>query len=379
MVFLFCILLSISCQNPRNHDRSSAQTELQSVLDTLVKSQEIPGLNLSYIGKNGKVISYSSGYSDLVKRERMDSSKIMFSGSIGKTYAAALLMKYHEYGRINLDEKFLSYFPEETWLQRLANIQDISIRMLLQHTSGLPRYVMKEEIWEMLEKDPDKVWTYRERLAVIFDEKPVHAPGEAWYYSDTNYILLGMLLEKLSGKDYYVLLEEEILRPFSLGSTFASLSRDIPNLPAGYSRLPEMFRMPGEVVVDGRYVFNPQLEWTGGGLACTTPDLAKWASIYYGGEIFSDSILEMMCTPTLAGSNIAPWTSYGSGSFIFETRHGKAYGHTGFVPGFNSIFACFPEKNLYMALQSNCDYAEERIPLIEYLSVILDAMEIDVK
>jgi len=129
--------------------------------------------------------------------------------------------------------------------------------------------------------------------------------------------------------------------------------------------------MPQEVVMDGLYVFNPQLEWTGGGMASTTTDLARWARIYYTGKLFSDSLLQKIITPNSQARNLDPIMSYGMGSFIYQTPHGLAYAHTGFVPGFNSIFAYYPALEVAVALQVNCDYASQKIPLIDYLDALL--------
>lgn len=132
--------------------------------------------------------------------------------------------------------------------------------------------------------------------------------------------------------------------------------------------------MPDKVVQDGKYIFNPQMEWTGGGIASTTPDLAKWAQIYYSGKLFSDSLHRIMIAPNENGVNIADNLSYGAGSFIYSTKVGKAYGHTGFMPGFTSIFAYFPDYDMAMALQINCDYSKKNMELINYLEEIVEVI-----
>jgi len=234
--------------------------------------------------------------------------------------------------------------------------------------------VMKPEIWDTIHANPDKIWTYKDRLSVIFNDSPVHEAGKDWSYSDTNYILLGMLIEKLTGNPYYDEVNSRILIPLQLTSTHAAIIRDIEDLPVGYSKLPEMFRMPEIVVVDGKYAFNPQMEWTGGGMASTTPDLARWAKIYYEGQLFSDSLLNKITTPNSNAKMLDDSLAYGMGSFIYKTKFGKALGHTGFVPGFVSIFAYYPDKKIAVALQINCDYAADKLKLIDYLDKILVAI-----
>jgi len=117
------------------------------------------------------------------------------------------------------------------------------------------------------------------------------------------------------------------------------------------------------------------MEWTGGGMVSTTSDLAKWAEIYYKGKLFSKTSLEKIITPNSNGKNTGENEAYGMGSFIYETQNGKVYGHTGFVPGFNAIMAYYPKLKIAAAIQINCDYAAEKMKLIEYMDFILQSVE----
>jgi D-alanyl-D-alanine carboxypeptidase len=373
--FLSAFLLVIIAFGCANSDKISSQgtDRVQLVLDSLVTANELPGANFSVILSNQSMFHYSSGFAVMEKQQKMTSEHILFSGSIGKTYAVALLLQELEQGQISLDDKLISHFPDTPWLSRLPNMDKITIRMLLQHTSGLPEYVMQQATWDSIYTNPDKIWTYYDRMEIIFDMEPVHEPGKGWAYSDTNYILLGMLIEKLSQEAYYDLLSSRILIPEDLRFTFPSIRRDLEGIPQGYSKLPEMFRIPGRVLENGRYIFNPQMEWTGGGLVSSTSDLAIWARIYYCGTLFSDSLKQTIITPNKEGFNLGPGMSYGMGSFIYQTGFGPAYAHTGFVPGFNSIFAYYPELDVAVAFQTNCDYATRQMGLIDYLDLLVAA------
>jgi D-alanyl-D-alanine carboxypeptidase len=372
LLLSFLVLNVVSgCHRPAKSTANEAHG-VQAILDSLVNVNQVPGVNYAIVFEDKTIKSYSSGYADVHQRILMTSEHVMFSGSVGKTYAVALLMQLLNEGLFALEDRIMDYFPDLDWMKMLPNIQDITIEMLLQHTSGLPRYVMKPEVWDTLHKNPDKVWSYHDRLKVIFNDDPLHEAGKGWDYSDTNYILVGMLIEKLSQKEYYDLVSARILIPEELTGTYASNRRDLPGLPVGYSDLPEWFKMPQEVVEDGIYAFNPQVEWTGGGMASTTTDLAKWARIYFTGKLFSNELLQKIITPNSQTKNLDPIMSYGMGSFIYKTNHGLAYAHTGFVPGFNSIFAHYPKLQVSVALQVNCDYASQKIPLIDYLDALLE-------
>ncbi len=376
-LLVICVMVCMGLGCTAEIEKKPGPVEKAGIADTLnalIEENEIPGLNFSLVFPDGRQENHCSGFADLEQGIRLDQNHLMFSGSIGKTYVTALIMQFVESGKIDLQSRLLDYFPETDWLKRLPNAGEISVEMLLQHTSGLPRYEMKPGVWVLLNENPDKVWTYEERLAFIFEDQAVHPAGQGWSYSDSNYILLGMLIEKTSDRPYYEILQQNLLGPLRLQETFPALSRENERLPAGYSRLPESFMMPPKVVADGRYVFNPQLEWSGGGLLSSTADLARWGAAYYRGGLFPGELQEKIITPNSHGESIWPGVSYGTGSFIYETRHGKAYGHTGFVPGFNSIMAYFPQKGITLALQANCDYAAEKISLVGYLERILDCL-----
>lgn len=367
-------LLLFSCDTNKQSGNAELSNITKEVIDNLVIKNEVPGISFSIIYKDCRQANYSSGMADLENKTKLNTDHVIFSGSIGKTYAVAILMQLVDDGKINLGDKIISYFPEITWLNKLPNINDITVEMLLQHTSGLPRYVMKPEIYDTLFSNPDKIWSYEDRLSVIFNDTAVHEAEKGWAYSDTNYILLGMLIEKVTGNNYYDEVKTRLLIPYKLTATHPSIKRDIPNLPSGYSRLPEMFQMPEKVVEDGLYVFNPQMEWTGGGMASTTSDLAKWARIYYHSDLIPSSLKLKMTTPSSKGENIGEKLSYGMGSFIYDTKAGKAYGHTGFVPGFVSIFAFYPDQQISVALQVNCDYATQKMTLVDYLDNIMSTI-----
>lgn len=370
---IFCLItlmLFLSCTRELKSQQIS--DSIENRLEELLAQNELPGMNFSIIYPEGDQIACSAGYADTEAEVLLDTKHVMFSGSIGKTYAVAVLMQLVEEEKIDLESRYLSYFPETVWLQRLPNMDQIRVRQLLEHTSGLPRYIENQALWDTLQANPDKVWTYEERLAFIFDRDPVHAPGEGWAYSDSNYLLIGMLIERITDAPYYSEVERRILKAQDLRDTHPAITREIENLPKGYSQLPPFFRMPRVLVENGAYAFNPQMEWTGGGFASTTSDLARWAKAYYGAECFSPGSLEQIITTNPNGADIGNDLSYGMGSFIFETRFGKMWGHTGFVPGFLSIFGFLPEKSIALALQINCDFASRGKPLEQYLEDLLE-------
>lgn len=364
----FILLFSLACkQHGAKQNTYTKSSIVQDRMDSLVQNQNIPGLSFSIIHANGQQQTYSAGYADKEAKVSLNENHTMLSGSVGKTYACTILLRLVDEGLVELEDVFFDYFKEEKWLLQLPNMKYITVKMLLQHTSGLPRWVMKPRVWEQLMKDPDKVWSYKDRLSFIFGMDAVHPPGKGWAYSDTNYLLIGMLIERIKNKNYYDLVNEWIIKPYKLKKTYPTIKRKIPNLTQGYSQLPRMFKMPYHMVKDGVFAFNPQMEWTGGGMASSVSDLAKWAKIYYEGMVFSKPLLKKVIQINPNANKVMGETSYGMGSFIFNTSLGKAFGHSGFMPGYNAILAYFPKQKVSISLQINCDYATKKINLMDYV------------
>ncbi|MEM6803668.1 MAG: serine hydrolase domain-containing protein [Bacteroidota bacterium] len=371
ILFLTAALL-FSCKSQAPVVESIPDPLIQEKMEELIQNNDLPGMNFSWISPKGKLHAYSAGFSDKETQMPLSTKNTLFSGSIGKTYAAALLIQLVDEGKVGLKKKWLTYFPDLDWIKAIPNVEEFSLEHLLQHRTGLPRYIMKMEAWDSLATHPDKIWSYEDRMAFILGEEAVHEVGKGWAYSDTNYILIGMLIERITGKPYYESVKTKLLDPFGLTETHPGLRRDIPHMAQAYSALPPAFKIPNKVLSDGKYPFNPQVEWTGGGFASTTSDLAKWAKIYFEAQAFSSEALAQIIAINPDGKEVDAGDSYGMGAFIYDTKVGLAYGHSGFMPGFNSLVMYFPEKKIAAAIQINCDYASRKMGLNSYMEILME-------
>ena len=282
---------------------TSLSAGVKEKMEELLKLSKAPGMNLSFLLKGGTLKEFSAGYADVKNKIEMTPEHLMFSGSIGKTYAVAVIAQLADEGKIDLNKKFIEYFPETKWLKRLPNYDQFTILHLMQHRSGLPRYAFKKEIWDLVKKNPDKIWSYKERLSYVFDDKAFHPAGEGFAYSDTGYLLLGMLIEKITGKYIYEAIYQRIIYPAQLKETFPADRRILPNHSNTYSNEP-LFNIHGEVFNNGVCIYNPQMENTGGGWTSTTSDLAKWVKIYVTGKFFSEKMKKVIQTVSEHGKNL---------------------------------------------------------------------------
>jgi D-alanyl-D-alanine carboxypeptidase len=329
---------------------SFGQKKLQSLLDSLRTAGNFPGVSVSIIKGADAQIDLVSGFNDKEKRSALKKSDMMLQGSVGKTYASAIALKLVEEGKIDLDKPVLYYLGIHEWYLKIPNAKDITVRMIMNHTSGVMRYEFKEKFTQDLTSNPDKVWSPVDLLSYIFNDTASFKAGEGWEYSDTNYILLGMIIEQVTGKKYYDLVSSMILQPQKLRNTLPSNERKLKGLAQGYAGAENAFGGKDKVINEkGLFIINPQFEWTGGGIYSTTNDLAKWGKLLYESKIVDTVLLFSSSAPAKLGKD----TRYALGVIIRPTPLGNAYGHSGFFPGYLTELFYFPDKQLCIAVQAN--------------------------
>jgi len=277
----------------------------------------------------------------------------LLAGSVGKTFVAAVAMLLVEQGKLKLDEKISMRLGSESWFSRLPNGPGITLRMLLNHSSGIRDHVEVPAFGKAMPKSPARNIDYSELIAYILNTKPLFPPGQGYSYADTNYILAGMIIEKASGKTLYSLANELILGPRKLERTLPSNAVVLPDVANGY--------MKGKpLIVNGRFTINPQWEWAGGGFASTAEDLSRWATMLYGGDILKRESLDQMFKSTTTGDG----ANYGLGVMMKSSNWGTAYGHDGDFPGYLTDMRYYPKFHLGIALMVNTD--DERVtPSVE--------------
>jgi D-alanyl-D-alanine carboxypeptidase len=329
----------------------SLEQSLQQKLNEFHAAGKFPGATAGFALPDGKSFALAVGHSSIEPKVTMTPAHLLLQGSVGKTYVAAVAMQLVQEKKLGLDDKIEKYLGSEKWFSRLPNARDITVRMLMNHTSGLVRYEFKEQFTKDLTADAGRVWKPEELVSYILDTAPPFAAGQGWDYSDTNYIVLGMIIEKLTGKTYYSELSRRILKPFKLTHTVPTDSRAIPGLSQGYAGKENPFGGQDAMIADGKMIINPQFEWTGGGIASTASDLARWASLLYQGKVFDHSLLTTMLEGVPA--KLGPEAKYGLGVIIRPTPLGISYGHSGFFPGYIAEVVYFPEIKTAIAVQVN--------------------------
>ena len=178
-LFVVCLLLTVAVHAQTSvADKTALRAALQSKLEEWHKAGSFPGATLGVVLANGESFGLAVGVSDLQTKKPMLPNDRMLAGSVGKTFAAATALQLVKAGKIGLDDKIEKYLGNEPWFARLPNAKDITVRQLMNHTSGLVRYEFKEQFTKDLTANPDKVWKPAELVAYLLDEKAPFASAE---------------------------------------------------------------------------------------------------------------------------------------------------------------------------------------------------------
>ncbi len=359
---------------PGDSEFEEMVAEFGEVLEDLREIHGFPGATAAFMLRDGRIGSASAGLSDLESEIPMEADDRMFSGSVGKTFVAALALTMVGEGMLSLDAPITTWLGDEPWFNKLENGSAITLRQLLTHSSGIRDHLHEAGFAFALNQRVaagrvDDPFEPAELVRYVLRKEPHFAPGEGFHYTDTGYILVGLIIEEVSGETYYSLLRRAFLDPLRLSRTSPSVGRRIPGLIPGYLDPRNAFGLPERSMVEtGLLVIDPATEWTGGGLVTNSQDLVRWGmSLYHDKVLGQELTAAMFGSAVVAGNGPTP-PRYGFGVFLIDTPLGMTYGHGGYYPGYNSQLAYFPERELAIAIQVNRDYDNPRLDYIQALA-----------
>jgi len=339
---------------------TNLQTDLQSKLDQIVEAYQLPGMTFSVIFNEDQAIHLASGMADQERKQAMQPLDKMLSGSTGKMYVSAIALQLFAQKDIGLDDHIADYLSTYTWFDQLPNAKTITIRDLMRHTSGLPEYYSQGTFLEDLKKDLLADRSPEECIAYVLGKSPVHETAKDWSYSDTNYLLLGLIIEKVANKKYNYLLTT-FLQTHGFEDTQPSLSRSLDGLIAGYVGSQNFFSLPEKTIENDKLMVNPSFEWTGGGVVSNTKDLAKLVKLIHEGDLL-DSTSYQQLIQAVSRSNGQPfYQGYGLGTFVWNKGGDIRYGHSGFFPGYLSHVEYSTDHQYAIAIQTNTDEGGQRL------------------
>lgn len=330
------------------------KARLQAALDRIAAKQKLPGATAAVLFEDGSIFTLATGQADREAGQAMPTDAVMPAASIGKTFVSAWALALEQEGRLDLDAPISRWLGQEPWFARLPNGPEITTRMLLNHSSGLIDHAWTQEwlvnYFGKTKADPDHIFPPAELVSYALDRKPLFAAGKGYAYSDTNYVLAGMIFEKITGRAYIDEIRDRFWTPLGLTRVVGN-ARRAPGLVNGYLMEKNELGIPEKSFVDGAIFTNPNVEFTGGGVMSTSGDLARWAMALYGGKALPKPYLDELVAPNPAQKPSG--SRYGLGVTMVETKVGAALGHSGTMPYYGSMMAYLPDRHMAVAIMAN--------------------------
>ncbi len=331
--FLFLITL---CSAQKSIDKVKLAAEFDKILSTQFKSDG-PGCAALVAYKGEIIYKKAFGLANIENTVPMNADMIFRIGSITKQFTAIAILRLLEQGKLDLQDELTKYIPDYP-----VNGKKITIEHLLTHTSGIKSYTGMEEFNAAIQGKDMKV----DELIAFFKNQPMDFdPGTNWKYNNSGYVLLGAILEKITGKPYGEYIEETIFKPLGMkNSLYGSNSKIIPNRASGYD--------PAKAGIQNASYLSMTLPYAAGSLMSSVEDLYKWNRALRSNQMVKRETLEKAFTgyKLQTGRN----THYGYGWSVGDIGNHRVIEHSGGIPGYLSDALYAPEDDIFIAVLSNC-------------------------
>ena len=341
LLLWLCLTPALTLAQARLTAEDARQTaKVDAYVGEQMKTLHIPGLSLVVLRDGHVILAKGYGKANL-ELDTPASEKTAYAlYSITKTFTAVATMMLIEEGRVSLADPIAKHVPDLP-----AAWQGVTIRHILTHTSGLPNW----RDYSSKLRDMESDYTKAEVLNLVTGLPLVFPSGERWEYVETGFFLLGMMIEKISGKTYEQFLRERIFQPLGMSDTrLDSRAEIIPNRADGYSWRDGGFR--------NAVWYSPTLTFSTAGLVSTVLDLAKWDAALYTERLLKRSTLEQMWTsPELNNGQLVTETGLGFGlsPFTKNQRVHRRVGHVGGAEGFATAMSRFVDDKVTVVVLSN--------------------------
>ena len=348
--------------------RSEAQGQLSSeaatmafaaASDVLWRKSGAPGMTAAFVLPDGSVFQFAFGFRDIEGRTPMPLRARMLGGSTGKSIFAATALDLAMERLLDLDAPVARCLGRAAWFSRLPNAQDLTLRKLLMHSSGIGDHMGHPEIIADLKarrerSGPDAIMQALESVEYVLDRAPLFPAGSSFFYTDTGYIVAGLAIESAIGISLYELAQRRVLDRLSLGDIEPQVGRRFANLVAGYTSPAIDGALPRSTLgEDGQLNHNPAGEWAGGGFVSSARDLARFIWTYASGRLCEADYLSEVLRFVRYSWAEGQIGGYGLGIFASNGPLGRAYGHGGYYPGYRSQMTYYPKYDVAVAYQLN--------------------------
>ncbi|MFE2409230.1 serine hydrolase domain-containing protein [Kitasatospora sp. NPDC059408] len=310
--------------------------KLDAAVQRVLTQTGVPGINVGIITPGGTYLK-SFGVADKTAGTAMDPSLHLRIGSETKTFTATAVLRLVDQGKVGLDD------PISKYVDGVPGGDGITVRELGEMRSGLFPYSSDPDFVNTLINDPNHVFTPDQLLAYGYKHPAVSPPGTQFQYNNSNYIILGKLVEKLGGQPAEQFITDQVITPASLSQTSFPSGTSIPSPYAhGYTE-----QTPTGAIADATN-WDPSWAWTAGAIVSTVSDLESWAKTLATGTLVKPAtqVERLKALPTGDAG-----VGYGFGLF----KNNGWIGHNGSLPGYESVAVYLPQAQSTLALQLNTD------------------------
>ncbi len=337
---IFIIVVSFnSCNKESIPDPNQLLIDqMKAVTDSIIENTGVPGI-VALVVDHTRGIDwlYTAGVSDIPNNLPMKGDYTFRIASITKTMVVTVLLQLVDEGKIDLNDKLSGYYPE------FPKADSITIAMLCNMTSGIFSYSYDPDFIPSVLAAPSKIWLPQELVDIGCSHDFNFSPGAGWDYSNTNIIVLGQIIELLSGNTLESEINNRIIQPLNLSkSGFLTSGVALPGIHGrGY------YRGFFEENADFTEYFDISQGWAAGAVYSTPRELQKYAETLVGGGFLSDSLQNRRLNDMI---QLEPKMGYGLGII----KMGSFYGHGGTFPGFTSLMFHSNEKGCTVIIYFNC-------------------------
>ena len=321
----------------------------QRIVDQFIAAGAV-GVNITVISPEG-IWSGSGGLADREKGIRMSANNRLRIGSMTKMFASTTILKLQEEGLLNIKDKINKYLPH-TITDRIANVNEVTIEQCLNHRAGIRNYL--QDIAPGVFDGSIVNYSAEQTLQLIYD-KPADDPVGKGYYSNSNYLLLSLVIKKVTGKPSYQVITEKIINPLGLKNTIASTL-----LPDQLTRS-YYAETANEALTEVTHIDNNGIGGEGaidGGMISTSSDVAQFLETLLTNKILSPTSMQQLQTfvdndPDRLEPDLKYNKQYGLGLMKLDTNQGVALGHDGHVFGFGGKSYYFPKQKVTVCILLN--------------------------
>ena len=327
------------------------RTALTAAAQAPIDAGGTPGLQFAAWRGGDVVFSQGFGQANLETGTPLTPASVLRVGSVTKQFTAAVMLQLQQEGRLSLDDALVRYRPD------IPRAQDLILRRMLNHTSGLGNYTDRPDRAELMQAArADR--TTAQNVAEVVAHQPFMAyePGQGWAYSNSAYVLLGALIEQIDGRSLAEAMKARLFDPLGLADTaLDEAARVVRHRASGYTP------HPGGGFDNAAYV-SMTFPAGAGALRSTCDDLCRWSEALHGGRVLDADGLHQMLTPGRLIDGSMPLNrrglarDYGLGLVVTERpRLGRVAMHDGDIMGFSAVVCRFLDTGLSVAVASNCD------------------------